>query len=151
MEIRKLSVPELTVQQILSLLEITQATAPRRPDWQVLRRELARFQLLGLYDGDTLAGYAQIDPLCPYLSGSIRLVTLRYRCQYNQEPQIIEMIHKIASSCPKAEWMLMDVDARHDFNCPIYRKIGFQRSILPSPLGKNRIVLLCPMDSVLKS
>ena len=66
MEIRKLSVPELTVQQILSLLEITQATAPRRPDWQVLRRELARFQLLGLYDGDTLAGYAQIDPLKEY-------------------------------------------------------------------------------------
>ena len=150
MEIRKLSENGLPSNQALALLEIAQGIALIRPDWEKLRRTLFQYDVNGFFDDQTLIGYAKVNSHSAYFGGSVQIMELRYDWQHNQERFIAEMIVSLARSYQQMSSLLvMDVDAQRDFNVAFYQKMGFTRSVMPSPLGKNRVVLLANMESLL--
>ena len=150
MEIRKLSADELPGSQALALLEIAQGIALIRPDWEKLRRTLFQYDVNGFFDDQTLIGYAKVNNRSAYFGGSVQIMELRYDWQHNQERFIAEMILSLARSYRQmSNLLVMDVDAQRDFNVAFYQKMGFTRSVMPSPLGKNRVVLLANMESLL--
>ncbi len=152
MEIRKIFVNTLSLPEVLALLDIAQGIAVRRPDWQELKQALRQFELCGIYDGAQLVGYAQVNAHSPYFGGSIQILSLRYLWPYNHESQIAEMIHGIAELYRgQSPWMVMDIDAKRNFNFSLYKALGFQVSTMRSPLVRNNVVLLCPMDSLLRA
>ena len=148
-EIRKMDVDGLTIQEIIALLDIAQGASLRRPDWRKLKRELAQFELCGIYQAEQLAGYALVNSRSCYLPKSAQIVTLRYLWQYNQAPLIAEMIRGVGALYRDAQWMILDVNARQDFNIPLYKNLGFQASAMRSSLGREHTVMLCPMAALL--
>lgn len=148
-EIRKLCVDTLSLPEIAALLDIAQGVAVRRPDWQKLKQELRRSELCGIYDGAQLVGYALVNGRSLYFGGSVQILSLRYLWPYNQEDRIAQMIRGIAALYRgQARWLVMDIDAKRDFNFPLYKALGFQASTMRSPLARSNVVLLCPMESL---
>ena len=149
MEIRIISVDRVSVPEALALLDIARGVSIHRPDWQKLKRELQRFDLCGIYDERQLVGFAQVNDHSPYFGGSVQIMGLRYLWQYHQENQVAEMVRGVARLYRgRAAWMVMDVDTKRDFNCPVYKNLGFQTSAMRSPFGRQNVVLLCSMESL---
>ena len=151
MEIRKISVDALSLPEVLALLDIARGISPRRPDWKDLKQKLRQFELCGIYDRTMLVGYAQIEGRCPYFGGSVQIVSLRYLWPYHQEKQIAGLLRGIAELyCHESAWLVMDVDSKQDLNYSLYIALGFQVCPMCSPSGQDHVLLLCPVESLLK-
>ena len=151
MEIRKIDVDALSVPEILSLLEIARGISSVQPDWMLLKRELARYEAWGFYDRKVVLGYALISGSSPYLGGSVQIVELKYRWEYNQESTVAQMLREIARTYQgSSDFLVMDIDLRRDLNRNLYQKLGFTTSVMQSPMGRDHGVLFAQMDSLLK-
>ena len=98
-----------------------------------------------------LLGYALISGSSPYLGGSVQIVELKYRWEYNQESTVAQMLREIARTYQgSSDFLVMDIDLRRDLNRNLYQKLGFATSVMQSPMGRDRGVLFAQMDSLLK-
>ena len=43
-------------------------------------------------------------------------------------------------------WMVMDMNQRLELNLELYQKLGFKASLMPSPLGRENVVMVCPLE-----
>ena len=150
MEVRKLQADTLPVSQILSLLEIFQGISPARPDWQRLKSALLRHCLWGFFDGEKLIGCALVNENTAYFQNSIHLMDLRYRWEYNQEATVIWMLRAIGEAYQdRSAQMVLDIDLRRDLNLGLYQKLGFQKTIMRSPMGPHHGVFIASLDTLL--
>ena len=150
MEIRKLQADALPVSQILSLLEIFQGISPSRPDWQRLKATLLRHCLWGFFDGEKLIGCALVNENTAYFQNSVQLMDLRYRWEYNQEATVVWMLRAIAAVYQsQAAQMVLDIDTRRDLNLGLYQKLGFEKTIMRSPMGPHHGVFIASLDTLL--
>ena len=150
MEMKKIRADAMPVYQIVSLVELAQGIGRRPPEWERLKRKLAQYDAWGFFDREELVGYALVNEKCPYFGGSVQLVELRYRWQYNHEPEIIWMIQSLAGAYRgKAVLMVLDVNARRDINGGLYWKLGFQPTMMQSPLGVENSVLICEIGDLI--
>ena len=150
MELRKIRVDALKRTEIISLMEIAQGIDRTPPDWESLRTRLTRYDAWGFYQGEELVGYGLVHGKNAYLSGSIQLAELRYRWQYNQEPMVAWMIRSLAGAYENtASHMVLDVNTRRDINGPLYRKLGFQPTMMRSPISRDNSVLICRIKDLI--
>ena len=150
LEIRKLRADALPVPQILSLMEIYQGISLTRPDWPRLKDALSRHPLWGFFHGEELIGYALVNEKTAYFQNSIQLVDLRYRWQYNQEATVAWMLRAIGEAYQgQSAQMVLDIDLWRDLNRQLYQKLGFQKTIMRSPMGQDHGVFIASLDTLL--
>lgn len=150
LELRKIRVDALKRTEIISLMEIAQGIGVTPPEWEGLRRKLTQYDAWGFFQGEELAGFGLVDGKNAYLSGSIRLAELRYRWQYNQERNVEWMIRSLAGAYETAAGlMVLDVNIRRDINGPLYRKLGFQPTMMRSPISRENSVLFCRIKELI--
>ena len=149
MEMKKIDVHSLGVSQVVSLMELAQGIAVKPPQWEKWKGKLAQNDAWGFFDGEELVGYGLVDGRCPYLSGSVRLLELRYRWQYNREPEIAWMVRSLARAYEKtAEQLVLDVNIKRELNGELYRKMGFKPSFMRSFVGKENTVMICKIKEL---
>ena len=152
MEIRKIEADCLSVSEILSLLEISRGISLVRPQWVLLMRELEQYDAWAFYDRETLLGYALANCADPCLAGSVQVVELKYRWEYNQEATVTQMLCQLARIYrDRFDLLVMDIDIRRDLNRGLYQKLGFSSSMIPSLKAWDHDVLFAQMDSLLKN
>ena len=146
-EMKRIDPQALHISQIVSLVDIARGISPAAPEWTALQQKLTRLDCWGFYDRGELVGYALADGKSPYCGGSVRLAELKYRWQYNGERDISWMLCQLAMAYRLSQkWMVMDVDLRREINLELYQKLGFQPSVMGSPLGRENVVMVCPLE-----
>ena len=146
-EMKRIDVQSLHISQIVSLVEIARGISSTAPEWSALEQKLSRYDSWGFYDRGELVGYALADGKSPYCGGSVRLAELKYRWQYNREEDISWMLCQLAMEYRLSQrWMVMDMNQRLELNLELYQKLGFKASLMPSPLGRENVVMVCPLE-----
>lgn len=143
MQIRQTNVGALTASERLSLLELFQGYFSAHMDWNRLHRKITNCMCWLLCDGETVAGCALMDSARTYLKDAVVLTELVYRWEYNEEPQIHQMLNAVAEAArPRFSYLLLDVNRLHELNMECYRRFGLRDSILSSPKGRENTVLI---------
>ena len=152
MEIRKLEPDSLPIPEILTLLEIARGLSSAQPRWELLKRELEQYDAWAFYERGMLLGYGLVNCFSSYFGGSVQVVELKYRWEYNQESTVTGMLCQIARIYrDKSDRMVIDIDIRRDLNRDLYQKLGFIPSVIPSLKDRNHKVLFTQLDSLLKN
>ena len=152
MEMKRITIQALHISQIVSLVDIARGISSTAPAWSVLEQKLSRYDSWGFFDRGELVGYALVDGKSPYCGGSVRLAELKYRWQYNREEDISRMLCQLAMEYRLSQkWMVMDVDQRREMNLELYKKLGFKMSMMPSPLGRENVVMVCPLELLIRN
>lgn len=143
MQVMKIDASGLEVSQILALLEIFEGFYGVRPNWNPLKKRLAAQDSWLLMDGEEIVGCAQLTGMHGFIDGALMLTKLVYRWEYGEEKHIHEMLQAIVDTYRfTASCLLLDVSRKHESNLDCYRRFGFQISLLPSPNGKENMVLI---------
>jgi len=143
MQVLKIDGDSLKLSQILALLEIFEEFYGVRPDWNQLKKQLSAQDSWLLMDGEEIVGCTQLADVRGFVDRAVMLTEFVYRCEYKGEKHIHEMLQAIADACgPTASCLLLDVSRKHESNLDCYRHFGFRVSLLPSPNGKENIVLI---------
>ena len=151
MEMKRICADGMCTAQMVSLMEIARGISSVPPEWSALRQRLCRYDAWGFFDRGELVGYGLADGKSPYCGGSVRLVELKYRWQYNQEEEISWMLRRIAGEYRLSQKLIvLDVNARRELNLELYKKLGFKPSVMASPSGRENVVLVCPLESMLQ-
>ena len=146
-EIKRIDLQVLHISQIISLVEIARGISSTAPEWSVLEQKLSWYDSWGFFDRGELVGYALADGKSPYCGGSVRLAELKYRWQYNGEEDISWMLCLLAMEYRLSQkWMVVDVNLRRELNLDVYKKLGFKPSMMPSPLGRENVLMVCPLE-----
>ena len=75
---------------------------------------------------------------------------LRYRWEYNQEATVIWMLRAIGEAYQdRSAQMVLDIDLRRDLNLGLYQKLGFEKTIMRSPMGQDHGVFIASLDTLL--
>ena len=149
MEIKRLNMDCLSVSQMVALVDIARGISAAPPDWNELQKKLSRFDAWGFFDREELVGYGLVSGERPYLSGSVLLAELKYRWQYNREPEVCRMICQLSRQYRQsAQMIVVDINPRRDLNLTLYQKLGFKPSMIRSPLKRGNMVLVCRIDAL---
>ena len=149
MEMKRIDISALSDTQILALLEVAQGFSAALPNWSRLRARLEAGEAWAFCDGAALAGFALVDTAAPHFDGAAQLTMLRYRWEYNSEAALLWMLTALAQTYrSRFRYLLLDVNGRHELNLELYRRFGFQNSILRSPRGGENIILLADLTSL---
>ena len=149
MEISRLNMDDLSVSQMVALVGIAQGISATPPNWDELRKKLSQFEVWGFFDREALVGYGLVSQGQPYLRGSVLLAELKYRWQYNREPEVCRMICQLSRQYRQsAQMIVVDINPRRDLNLTLYQKLGFKPSMIRSPLKRGNMVLVCRIDAL---
>ena len=147
MKMKRIEAEALDISQIVSLVDIARGISPAEPEWNALRQKLSRYDCWGFFDRGELVGYALADGKSPYCGGSVQIAELKYRWKYNGEQDVAWMLRQLAMEYRLSQkWMVMDVNLRREINLELYKKLGFKASMMGSPLGRENVVMVCPLE-----
>lgn len=146
METRRLDIANLNERDIVSLLALYRGVSVLRPNWTDLRERMEIYDVWGFYAEGELIGFAWLRPARYVLSRTMQLVKLRYHWQYNTEESISHMIAEIQRVYrEQCDYLLLDVDNRHEINLKLYRRLGFSRATMLSPMGGDYALYLADL------
>lgn len=151
MEIRKLSMENLTREQFEQIMDIEQhcGFVPYSP--QVLMDCIVNEDTYACLDGETVAGFITIEPHSQKLGGELYIVNLNVaRAYYRRgigQRLLLTACCAYVNSRPGSS-VFLDVAKDNVPAMNLYRKLGFTVTDIPSRNGEDDVVMVAALDQL---
>lgn len=148
MEIRELDMETLDGNLRAAILEMERDRRLTKANLSGYWASFRRGRNYGFFHGQELVGLVSIWPDCSYFGGSVLIQKLMYRWDYNTPDFIADMVTQIAAM-HRSSLLCLDIHGTRDWNLGLYKEMGFEKSVMRSPMSAENVVLVCTGEKIL--